>query len=252
MCEEVSEREGIPYRERRIVDISQQAFRDHETEVNETWEVDTFGYSDLALYVDVDGACVITLDAVSQVSEDFDDEHGVDSFITINEIVATFVAAGTQLIDLNEVVTTKEALKFRFLRFKIDAAVEIDFVITGKLTNGSMLGKQVPLAKDAIFNTAVVAAANIFGAALIPSYATPQHATYFRIYAAFDVAGVLTVRRTEGLVTVSENLNSGANLAANAAYAFDIVVRENQTIQLRYSVNATALELSINEIGGGI
>jgi len=252
MCEELSDREDIPYRERRIVDISQQAFRDHETEVNETWEVDTFGYSDLAVYIDVDGACTITLDAVSQVSGDYDAEHAVSSFITIGETVATFAAAGTLLVDLNEVITTKEALKFRFLRFKINAAVEIDFVMTGKLTNGSMLGKQVPLVKDSIFNTAVIANTDIFGAVLSPSYATPQHNTYFRIYAAFDTAGVLTVRRTEAAVTVSEDLNSGAALVANAAYTFNVVVRQNQTIQLRYSAGAIALELSLSEIGGGI
>ncbi|GAH26007.1 unnamed protein product [marine sediment metagenome] len=137
MCEEISEREGIPYRERRIVDISQNAMREHETAINETWEVDTFGYSDLALYIEVNGACVITLDAVSQVSGDFDDEHGVDSFITINETVATFLAAGSELIDLNVVLATKEALKFRFLRFKINAAVTMTFVMTGKLPNSS-------------------------------------------------------------------------------------------------------------------
>ena len=252
MCEEISEREEIPYREHRIVDISQQAFRDHETEIDETWEVDTFGYSDLALYIEVDGACVITLDAVSQVSEDYDTEHSVNSFITINETVATFVGAGTLLVDLNEVITTKEALKFRFLRFTVNAAVTMDFAMTGKLTNGSMLGKQEPLVKYSAFNTAVTAAADIFAAVLTPSYATAQHNTYFRIYCTFDTAGVLTVRRTQAAVTISENLNSGANLTANAAYVFDIVIRKNQTIQLRYSVNANALELSVSEIGGGI
>jgi len=139
MCEEVGDREDIPYREQRIVDISQRAFRNHETAVDDTWEVDTFGYSDLALYIEVDGACVITLDAVSQVSGDFDDEHGIDSFITINETVATFLAAGSKLIDLNVVLATKEALKFRFLRFKINAAVTMTFVMTGKLPNSSAI-----------------------------------------------------------------------------------------------------------------
>lgn len=105
-----------------------------------------------------------------------------------------------------------------------------------------------PILKDSKFNTAVTANNDIFSSALSPT-ASP---TYFRIYVTFDTAGVLTVRRTSGVVTISENLNSGANLTANAAYVFDIIVRENQTIQVRYSVNATALEISVIEIGGGI
>jgi len=105
-----------------------------------------------------------------------------------------------------------------------------------------------PVLKDSKFNEGVIAATDIFDDALSP-LATP---TYFRIYASFDAAGVLTVRRTKEGTTVSEEFNSGANLNANAAYVFDIIVDESETIQLRYSVNATALKLMVEEIAAGI
>lgn len=110
------------------------------------------------------------------------------------------------------------------------------------------LSLERPVLKDSKFNESVTAATDIFDDALSP-LATP---TYFRIYATFDTAGVLTVRRTKEGATISEELNSGANLNANAAYVFDIIVDESETIQLRYSVNATALKLIVEEIAAGI
>lgn len=105
-----------------------------------------------------------------------------------------------------------------------------------------------PVLKDSKFNESVTAATDIFSTALSP-LATP---TYFRIYATFAATGILTVRRTKSGVTVSEELNSGANLVANSAYVFDIIVDENESINLRYSVNSTALKLIVSEIAGGM
>jgi hypothetical protein len=102
----------------------------------------------------------------------------------------------------------------------------------------------VPVNKATIFNTAVSAATNILATALSPTN-TP---TRFRIYAAFSAAGILSVERTSGSTTVAEQLNSGNALTANASYLFDIVVESSQTINLQYSVAATALELSVDEI----
>lgn len=113
-------------------------------------------------------------------------------------------------------------------------------------------GAFLPVKKGDAFNTAVVAATDIFTTVLTPTHASATDNTIFRVYCTFDTAGVLTVRRTEGAVTISEELERGGNLIANAAYAFDIIVRHGQTIQLRYSVNAIALELSVSEIGGGV
>lgn len=106
----------------------------------------------------------------------------------------------------------------------------------------------VPLTKGLVFNQAIGAGANIFGTALSPL----RSPTTFRIYACFDTAGLLIVRRTRGGVTVSEQLNSGANLVANAAYIFDIIVQSGDTINLRHSAGAQILYLKVEEVGGSI
>jgi len=43
-------------------------------------------------------------------------------------------------------------------------------------------------------------------------------------------------------------LNGGTALTANALYAFDIAVEFGESVNLQYSVNATALELKVEEI----
>jgi hypothetical protein len=100
--------------------------------------------------------------------------------------------------------------------------------------------------KGSLFNTPVVANTDIFTTYLSPTN-TP---TTFRIYACFDASGVLTVRRKKGTVTVSEQLNSGTALAANAAYMFDVIVESGETFNLQYSVDATALCIKICEVHG--
>lgn len=105
-----------------------------------------------------------------------------------------------------------------------------------------------PIIKGSVFNDSVTADTDIFDPALSPTN-TP---TTFRIYACFDTAGILTVRRTKDAATVSEQLNSGANLTANAPYMEDIIVETGETINLRYSLAATALCLKIIEVPGVI
>ena len=112
--------------------------------------------------------------------------------------------------------------------------------------------QEVLIAKGTKFNTAVTADTDIFTAALSPSRASSFYPTIFRIYCTFDTAGVLSVRRTENGVTVTEEFNSGNELTPSAAYVFDILVNWNQTINLRYGVDATVLMLNVSEIGGGI
>ena len=106
----------------------------------------------------------------------------------------------------------------------------------------------LPITKAIVFNTAVGAATDIFTNALSP-LSSP---TTFRIYACFDTAGILTVRRTRGGATVSEQLNNGVNLAANAAYMFDILVENGETINLQHSAGAQILYLKVEEVGGAI
>jgi hypothetical protein len=102
-----------------------------------------------------------------------------------------------------------------------------------------------PASKGSVFNTSITADTDIFSSDLSPTN-TP---CVFRIYACFSASGVLTVRRTRGAATVSEQLNGGSSLNANAAYMFDILVDGGETINLRYSADATCLKLSVAEVG---
>jgi hypothetical protein len=101
-----------------------------------------------------------------------------------------------------------------------------------------------PILKGGIFNTSITANTNIFAQDLSPS----NPPTAFRIYACLSSSGILTVRRTKAGTTISEQLNSGLSLNGNCAYIFDIMVDQGETINLWYSVNATALKISVYEI----
>jgi len=105
-----------------------------------------------------------------------------------------------------------------------------------------------PEPKDSVYDKAVLIGIPIFAANLEPT----ESPTTFRIYACFDDGGVLTVRRTVGATTVLENLNGGANLAANASYFFDIAVHYGEEINLSYNIGAQCLSLKVWEVKGVI
>jgi hypothetical protein len=99
--------------------------------------------------------------------------------------------------------------------------------------------------KGRSFNQAVLATTNFFAADLAPSHPP----TRFRIYITISAAGVLSVIRTSAGAHVTENLNAGVGLNANAAYMFDILVTSADTINLQYSVGATILSCIVVEVG---
>ncbi len=115
-------------------------------------------------------------------------------------------------------------------------------------TTEETLAKLIPLAKAAIFNTALPdAEANWVGTDITPTNAP----SYLRIYACVSVTGILRVARTVGGVTVTEDLNSGTVLVADAAYMFTVPWRTGDSINIKYSVNSgTIKRLLIDEIGG--
>lgn len=110
------------------------------------------------------------------------------------------------------------------------------------------LAKLIPIAKAAIFNTALPGAeANWLGSDITPT----NSPSYLRIYACVSVTGILRVARTVGAVTVTEDLNSGTALVAGAAYLFTVPWRSGDGINIRYSVTTgTINRLLIDEIGG--
>jgi hypothetical protein len=109
-----------------------------------------------------------------------------------------------------------------------------------------------PLIKGSIFNQSVTANTNIFSSDLTPSLATTSNPSYFRIFACFNASGVLSVVKTKGSTTVTMQLNSGNALNANAMYAFDIAVEAGESVNLQYSIDATALELKVVEIASSV
>ena len=112
------------------------------------------------------------------------------------------------------------------------------------------LAKLIPIAKADLFNVALpVAEANWLGADITPS----NSPSYIRIYVCVDVAGVFRLARTQGTTTLTEDLNAGAPLVANAAYMFDVLWRSGDSINLCYSVSGgTIKRLIMNEIGGEV
>ena len=85
--------------------------------------VDTLGFSDLVVFSNVSAAADITLDAVSQDNT---------NFRTVGETVRSYAAAGSSIDDLNSVITTKSSLKYRYLKFKVSAAVTVTLEVSGK------------------------------------------------------------------------------------------------------------------------
>jgi hypothetical protein len=115
-------------------------------------------------------------------------------------------------------------------------------------TTEDTLVKLIPIAKAALFNTALPAAeADWLASAITPT----NSPSYLRIYVCVSVSGVLRIARTIGATTLTEDLNSGGALAADAAYMFTVPWRTGDSINLRYSVTAGTIKiLRIEEIGG--
>jgi len=124
---------------------------------------------------------------------------------------------------------------------------QLDVLLSSRATETS-LAKLIPIAKADLFNTALPAAeANWLGTDITPT----NSPSYLRIYVCISVAGVLRVARTNGATTLTEDLNSGVNLTAGAAYMFDVPYRTGDGINIRYSVTTgTINRLLIDEIGG--
>jgi hypothetical protein len=124
---------------------------------------------------------------------------------------------------------------------------KLDVALSTRATE-TTLAKLIPIAKAAIFNTALPAAeANWLASDITPT----NSPSYLRIYVCVSVAGVLRVARTIGATTVTESLNSGGALAADAAYMFTVPWRTGDSVNIRYSVATGTIKiLRIEEIGG--
>jgi len=112
----------------------------------------------------------------------------------------------------------------------------------------NLLNTVKPSLKGSLFNQSVTANTNIFASYLTP--ASPP--CTFRVFACFNASGVLSVVKRVGATEVVMQLNGGSTLSANCLYAFDIAVASGEEINFRYSVDATALDVKVFEIGASI
>jgi hypothetical protein len=125
----------------------------------------------------------------------------------------------------------------------------LDALLSTRATE-TTLAKIVPIAKAALFNTALpTAEANWLASDITPT----NSPSYLRIYVCVSVAGVLRVARTVSATTITEDLNSGNSLVADAAYMFDVAWRSGDSINIRYSVTTGTIKiLRIEEIGAAV
>lgn len=104
--------------------------------------------------------------------------------------------------------------------------------------------KAIPIEKANEHNVSVTAATDILSAVITPS--SPP--SLLRVMCCFSAAGVFSARITKGGTTVSTNFNSGSSLTADALYIFDTLVHSGDTVNFRYSVNATMRLLRVQEL----
>ena len=150
------------------------------------------------------------------------------------------IGAGSNLVSLITTIDT--------VLDNIKAKTDNLNVALSTIASQATLVKLIPIGKAAVFNTALPAAEVGWLATAITPTNSPS---YLRIYACVSVSGILRVARTVGGVTITEDLNSGAALAADAAYMFSVPWRTGDSINIRYSVTSgTINRLLIDEIGG--
>lgn len=131
---------------------------------------------------------------------------------TAAELADSFAALGTAIVDLGTSITS---------------------------TIGSAAGIEL----GAVHNQAVVGGANIFGAVLVPT----DPPCRVKVVAAFNAQGILSGTVIRGGNTQIVQFNTGVPLLPNCVYGFDLLLNTGDTVNYRYSVNATCLIMRVQE-----
>lgn len=106
-----------------------------------------------------------------------------------------------------------------------------------------------PISREVQHNVAgYVAEDDIIAAALAPIY-TPCS---FRVEAAFSAGGILRATITRAGDTQVVNFNGGVALNINGLYRFDMMVHDGDTINYRYSADATILVFRVQEVASAV
>jgi len=105
-----------------------------------------------------------------------------------------------------------------------------------------------PIARASLHNEAIAADSDI-----LSSPAEPERTPcLFRVMACFDAAGALSAVVSNGGDSQVVKLNSGNDLVASAVYIFDLLLHEGDSVNFRYSVDATVKVLRVQEIDIGV
>jgi len=106
-----------------------------------------------------------------------------------------------------------------------------------------------PTEKAFLHIQAVLAATDILPAPITPTWGHPQ--VLFRIQVITTVAAIFSAQIANGAFIQVANFNSGVALVANAAYIFDLLVHDPDTINFRLSVGGN-ITLRVQEILAGV
>jgi len=120
---------------------------------NDTVVVEKRDYPDLVIYMKVDSACDVVLEAVSGALRKSDGSYAK---ISVNETIMSFSGAGEQVIRLSNVLTKKWGLYYPFLHLKFTAATTIDLVAfptTTPLQDAKIVEDDVGLATEATLSS---------------------------------------------------------------------------------------------------
>ena len=101
-----------------------------------------------------------------------------------------------------------------------------------------------PIEKAKEHNVSVTADTDILSSDLTPTN-TP---CLFRVLVAFDTAGVFSAKITKSDDSQTTKFNEANNLVADAAYMFDLLVHEGDSINFQHSADATLKVLRVQEI----
>ncbi|MBW2673758.1 MAG: hypothetical protein JRD89_10155 [Deltaproteobacteria bacterium] len=93
-------------------------------------------------------------------------------------------------------------------------------------------------------NAAVTAATDILSSDITPS----NPPSLFRVMTCFSAAGVFSARVTRDSTTVGVEFNSGSDLIADGLYLFDMAVHDGDSVNFRYSADATMRLMRVSEI----
>ena len=105
-----------------------------------------------------------------------------------------------------------------------------------------------PIEKAKEHNVSITADTDILSSDITPTN-TP---CLFRALVAFDTAGVFSAKITKSDDSQTTKFNEANNLVADAAYMFDLLVHEGDSINFQHSANATLKVLRVQEIVGGV